>query len=182
MTKILIKQHSISVGSQYKIFINKREEFYAETDAFSSSIINVYKPNELQPYFRTFKSFYIDYPKYKIEMPDGERYQLVSKNVWKTKFQLKKGDDIYELYRHKERKVSVFKNDVQIAYWEKEAINYLLADSYEIIANKSSEKELLIAFCLILDNLNSKGGFIFNVDFGLIIKEKRKFNKSWKPI
>jgi len=182
MMKIRIKQQPISFGSQYKIFVNKKEEYYAETDAFSRLIINVYKPNHLKPYFRTFKSIYINYPKYKIELPDGERYQFLTYNIWQTKFQLKKGDDIYDLYYHKERKVSVFKNNMQIAYWEKEAINYLVADCYEIKANKNVEKELLIAFCLILDNLKSKGGLIFNVDLGFILGEKRKFDKTWKPI
>ncbi|RVT71735.1 hypothetical protein EOD40_16685 [Flavobacterium sufflavum] len=182
MIKITIKQHTFSFGSQYKIFIDKKEEFYAETDLFSRSIINIYKPDELKPNFRTFKCLYFNYPKYKIEVPSGERFKLESKNFWKTKYQLKKGTDIYDLYCHKERKVSIFHNDIQIAYWEKEAISYLAGDYYEIVANRNSEKELLIAFCLILDNIHSKGiGTIFNVDFGLIFKEQKSFNGKWKP-
>lgn len=179
--KIRIKQQSISFGSQYKILIDNEEKFYAETDAFSNSIINIYKPNELQPSFRTFKSLYFNYPKYKIEMPDGERLKFVSNNFWRTKYSLEKGNDIYELYCHKERKVSVFKNNIQIAFWEKEAITYLVGDYYEIMANKNSEKELLIAICLIMDNIHSKGGSLFNVDLGLIFKEEKEFNNNWKP-
>lgn len=179
--KIRIKQHSISFGSQYKIFINNEEKFYAETDVFSKSIINIYKPNELQPNFRTFKSLYLNYPKYKIEMPSGERIKFVANNFWRTKYFLEKGNDVYELYRHKERKVSVFKNNIQIAYWEKEAITYLVGDYYEIIANKNSDQELLIALCLIMDNIHSKGGSLFNVDLGVIFNEKKSFNNKWKP-
>jgi uncharacterized protein YxjI len=179
--KIRIKQHSISFGSQYKIFINNEETYYAETDAFSTSIINIYKPNELQPSFRTFKSLYFNYPKYKIEMSNGDRLKFVSNNFWKTKYSLETGNDIYELYCHKERKVSVFKNSIQIAFWEKEAITYLIGDYYDIMANKNSDKELLIAFCLIMDNIHSKGGSLFNVDLGLVFKENKKFNNNWKP-
>lgn len=182
MMKIRIKQHSISFGSQYKIFFENDEKFYAETDLFSNSIINIYKLNERQPSFRTFKSLYFYCPKYKIEMPNGDRIKFASFNFWRTIYRLEKGNDIYELYRHKERKVSVFKNDIQIAYWAKEAITYLVGDYYEITANKNSEKELLIAFCLIIDNIHSKGGHLFNVDLGIVFKEKKEFNYKWKPI
>ena len=183
MIIITIKQDTISIGSQYKISLNKKEEFYAETDAFSRSIINIYTPDSLKPNFRTFKSLYVIYPTYKIEVPSGERFKLEAKNFWLTKYQLKKGNDLYELYRHKERKVSVFLNGTQIAYWEKEGISFLAGNYYEIVANRNSEKELLIAFCLILDNIHSKGiGTIFNVDFGFIFKEEQSFNSEWKPI
>lgn len=180
--EIAINQFSISFGSQYKIFINKKEEFYAETDVFSRAIINVYKPKHLQPSFKTFKSLYLNYPKYKIEISNGERYKLESKSFWKTRYQLKKDNDIYDLYNHKGRKVSIFKNNIQIGYWEKEAISYFAGNSYKILANDNSDKELLIAFCLILDNIHSKGvGAILNIDFGIVLKESRKFDKSWIP-
>lgn len=181
--RITIKQHIISFGSQYKIFVDKKEELYAETDMLTKAIINVYKPDHLETYFRILKSLYFNYPKYKVEMPNGERLKLESKNLWKTRYQLKKGNDVYDLYCHKGRKVSIFQNHKQIAYWEKEAISYVAGDNYEIVANKDSEKELLIAFCLILDHIHSRGtGSVFNVDFGLIFKEQKRFNEKWKPI
>ena len=83
MVKIVIKQHSISFGSQFKIFVNNKEEFYAETDAFSKSIINIYKIDELKPYFRILKSLFLNYPKFTIEIPNEDRFTLKSMSFGK---------------------------------------------------------------------------------------------------
>ena len=181
MMKFTIKQSAISYGSQYKIFHDKREEFYAETDMFSNSIINLYRTNSPIKTFTIIKSLYLIYPKYKIEFSNGERLSFQCVNFWRTKFQFQQDENIYELYCHKERKVSVFKNKNQIAYWQKEAISLLAGDYYKIIADEKSPNELIITFCIILDNILSKGmGTIFNVDFGIIFKELKKFDKNWK--
>lgn len=179
--RIEIKQHVISIGSQYKIYLDHKEQFYAETDFFSKSIINVYELNSIEKRLIIYKSLYFTYPKYKIELPSGERYKFRTKNFWKTQFQFIKDGDVYDLYCHKERKVSIYKNDIQIAYWEKEAMSYLAGDYYEIISDKNCSHDLIISFCLILDNILSKGGFIFNIDFGILFHEVKKFNMNWKP-
>jgi formate-dependent phosphoribosylglycinamide formyltransferase (GAR transformylase) len=83
---------------------------------------------------------------------------------------------------HRGRKYSIFKNKKQIAFWQQEAITWLSGDNYRILANNDCNFELIIAFCLILDNANGGGNNIFTINIGHIGKEIKKFDQKWRPI
>ena len=180
--KVNIKQQKISFGSQYKIFVEKNEKYYAETDFFSRKIIHLYLKKDLIECISIFKSFYFFTPDYKIELSNGNRIKFKTMSVWRTHFQCILENDLYEVYLHRKRKISIHKNGVQIGLCEKEAITILAGDNYNLILDSDAEIELLVSFMLILDNMNSRNrGAIFAYDFGIIFKEFKKFNPQWKP-
>ena len=52
-----------------------------------------------------------------------------------------------------------------------------------MILNQDCYKELIIAFCLIIDNYRHRNddGATFTYDFGNIGGEMKKFDNSWSP-
>lgn len=79
---------------------------------------------------------------------------------------------------------SIFKNQTQIAYWEKNNLIFGENDSYQIFANKNEDELILSAFCICVDN--SKNNFqnelsFFNFDVGFKGNLLKKFDENWKP-
>ena len=180
--KINIKQQKISFGSQYNIFLEKNEKYYAETDMFSRKIIHLYLKENLNERINIYKSFYFFTPDYKIELSDGNRIKFKTMSIWRTHFQCILENDIYELFSHRDRKLSIYKNGIQIGLCKKEAVSILAGDNYNLILDFNADVELLISFILILDNMNSRnGGNLFTIDLGIIFKEYREFDCDWKP-
>lgn len=93
------------------------------------------------------------------------------------------GQDLYEIFGHKGRKFSVYKNDKQVAWWDKDAVTWFNGDNYKIIADKDSDYELIISFCLIIDHTssNNNDGNTMTVDFGNIGSTVKQFDPAWQP-
>jgi uncharacterized protein YxjI len=180
--KIAINQKRISFGSQYSIFVNKKEKYFAETDAFTRNIIRLYEEDTGIKRHTIFKSLYFLKPAYKIEMPDGRRIKFKSMSFWGTHFKCLENENAYELYLHPKRKTSIYKNDTQIGFGEQEALTILAGDQYELRLNDDVNWELIICFFLIVDHLNSRnGGTIFTINAGPVFKQFKKFDPTWKP-
>lgn len=180
--KISIKQRKISFGSQYNIFLENNEKYYAETDMFSRKIIHLYLKENLIERIKIYKSFYFFTPDYKVELLDGNRIKFKTMSIWRTHFQCILENDIYELFLHNKGKISIYKNGIQIGLCKKEAVAILAGDNYNLILDFDTNVELLISFILILDNMNSRnGGTLFSIDLGTVLKEYRKLDSSWKP-
>lgn len=77
----------------------------------------------------------------------------------------------------------MYKNDEQVAWWDKKRVTWFEGDNYKIVADNKGHYELLIAFCLIIDNYlsNDKGNNSMTIDFGHIGPQARKFDKTWQP-
>ena len=149
---------------------------------FSRKIIHLYLKRDLIERINIFKSFYFFKPDYKIELPDGNRIKFKTMSIWRTYFQCILENDIYELFSHKGRKLSIYKNGIQIGLCRKEAVTILAADIYNLTLDSDADVELVISFILILDNMNSRnGGNLFTIDLGIIFKEYRKLDSGWKP-
>ncbi|MFV5698390.1 hypothetical protein ACM55H_08460 [Flavobacterium sp. ZT3R17] len=181
--RIDINQKKISIGSQYIIYLNSKETYYAERELFTIfPIINLCLKENYIDRLEIIKRWSWISPKYDIEMIDGQRLEFRTKSTWNLHYQCTTKNDIYDIYGHSGRKYSIYKNEKQIAYWLEEAVTFLAGDNYKIFANNDTEHELIIAFCLILDNASSKtNGSIFTLNIGNIGQETKEFNTRWKP-
>jgi len=91
--------------------------------------------------------------------------------------------DKYNLFMNKGRKYSIYKNDIQVAWWDKNKTSYFGANHYLITTDADAQIELIISFCLIVDNFSKDkgGGGIIATDFGHFGDESRPFDPNWKP-
>ena len=116
--------------------------------------------------------------RYEIVELDNNAKQFQNTNIWKLNYKCIVGSDSYEIFGQKGFKYSVFKNNIQIAWWDRVSVINLEIPQYKIIADSDSNPELLISFCLIIDNLSKPSN---GIDFGNILQGSRKFDAEWKP-
>jgi hypothetical protein len=120
--------------------------------------------------------------KYTITLSDGATLLFQTKSFWKGHYRCDHGGDRYDIYRHTGRKCSIYCNYRQIAWLDKKAVTWFNGDNYTIVADRNCNKELVIAFCLILDNYKSDGNKrTLNIDIGRLGPQAKKFDKYWVP-
>ena len=182
--EIGINQKKISICAKYKIFIDGQQTYIASTKPFRLlSEINLFELACGSPKYTIKKKLTFFKIAFDLTKWDNNVFEFRTKKIWKKSYYCQVGQDFYEIFGHKGRKYSVYKNNAQIAYWDKVAVSWFNGDNYKIITDKDSDYELIISFCLIIDNYFSKNnnGNTVTIDFGNIGPQDKKFNPVWKP-
>jgi uncharacterized protein YxjI len=183
--RIDINQQKISIGDKYKIYLDGQQSYIAANELFRFfSVINLLNNEGSHAILKINKLWSLFKPKYNITLNGNQILEFRSESFWKMHYQCQNGKDLFDIYGHRGRKYSVYKNDKQIAWWNKEAVTWFNGDNYTILADgDNNDVQLIIAFCLIIDNFyhdESKRGAV-NFDFGNIGGQVRKFDPDWQP-
>ena len=179
-----IEQKKISFGDKYRIFIDDEESHYA-----SQKFLRMLGEIRLHPLGYDEASLIIKRnfswlrAEYTIELYGGTTAYFDTVSWWKNHFACVLEDDEYDILIHRKRLYSVFKNRQQVAYWEKEMISFFAGDRYRIYCDDDADYEMIMAFCLILDNYHKgkKGKGSMKIDFGFTWREARPFDNQWRP-
>jgi len=99
------------------------------------------------------------------------------KGHWAFEF---KGDQ-YDFYFHYGLKKSLFKNDNQVAKYDKGTVHFWDNDSGFIISNNDENKLLLLALFLTFDMGETSDADI-NINFGNLTGGVKEYNKYWHPV
>jgi uncharacterized protein YxjI len=182
--RIDINQKKITIGDKYQVFTDGQHTHSAAAELLKFlSVINLFDNESSRPRLTINKLWSWVKPKYDIKLYDNNNLEFRSQSFWKLHYQCQNGVDIFDIYGHSGRKYSVYKNDKQIACWDKQAVSWFNGDNYTIIADSDADYELIIAFFLIIDNQynNNDNSNTVTFDFGNIGGQVRKFNTDWKP-
>lgn len=182
--EININQQKISIGDKYQIFTNGNQTHNAAAKLFRLfAEINLYQWGKEEPVMVIKKRFAFFAANYDITTFDGVLIELRTISFWKAHYQCQLGTDFYDIYRRRGRKCSIYKNDQQIAWWDKEAVSWFNGDNYRIVANSDANHNLIIALCLAMDNYanNDKEKSAFNIDIGRLGLQAKPFDASWQP-
>jgi len=115
--EIDINQKKISIGDKYQIFIDGQQRFRAAAKLFRLlSEIELYEGDSEFPRMRIKRRFNLIAAKYDITKYDGNVYEFRTRSFWKGHFQCICDGDMYDIYAHRGRKYSVYKNDLQVAW------------------------------------------------------------------
>jgi uncharacterized protein YxjI len=184
--EVIINQKSVSVTDEYEIFVGDKLSFNAISEAFKTSAkINVYDSENNNMVLRIAKRNFGIRANYLIEdLRNIQIFSFEEINNIKLILKCQVGENLFQLYGHNGNKYSIFKNQKQVGYWEKNNLIFGEKDSYRIIANDNEDALLLSAFCICIDN--SKNNFqnelsFFNFDIGFKGNLFRKFDEDWKP-
>ncbi|WP_417608633.1 hypothetical protein [Owenweeksia hongkongensis] len=132
--------------------------------------------------FRTKRRFL---PKFKIFNSKNEIGSCKPINIWKYHFKLKLEGQSYEMVQHKKHKVSIFKEDQQVAWFDKQAVSWFNGVNYTLICDDDQDPSIMALILMIWDDLKSPTGDsndnTITLDFGNIGSEAKKFDKNWKP-
>lgn len=182
--EIDVSQQRISVGDKYKIFIEGKQIYLASRRLLQLfPEINLFKIGEERPRMTINKRLSWFKANYDITRWDNNVLQYRTKSVWKRQDQCQVGPDLYMIYGHRGRKYSIFKNDTQVAWWDKKAVTWFAGDNYKIIADKDCDIDLIISFCLIVGDFSSENhdGNVVNFNFSNIGFQQKKFDNNWQP-
>lgn len=183
--EIDINQKKISIGDKYQIFTNGQQthsatrellQLFPEIYLFENSFSE-------RARMRINKRISMFKAAYDITRWDNNILEFRTKSIWKLYYQCQCGSDIYDIYGHRGRKYSIYKNNNQVAWWDKKAVTWFAGDNYKIIADKDCDVNLIISFCLIVDNFSSEDhdGNTVTYDFGNIGFQAKTFDKNWQP-
>jgi hypothetical protein len=182
--QIKIKQKKIRIGYRYEIYMERKETHFTSTETFRGlSEIELFKNGSDGPRYVIRENRALFKTSYDLTRWDNSILEFRTKSAWKGHYFCSDGQDYYEIFSHRGWKCSVFRNDNQIAYWDGNTDPLVSGDKYIIFADSDADFELLMAFCLVLDNRQSTGsdGAGVAIDFGNIGKEARKFDENWQP-
>lgn len=182
--EININQKKISIGDKFQVYIDGVQTHHAAAKVFRVfAEINLFDMNSDFPELTIKRRFSFFKAKFDISKKDGIAHQLVTRSFWKAHFQFAMGADLYDIYGHKGRKYSIYKNDRQVAWWDKKAVTWFAGDNYTIIADKDCDKTIIIGLCLAIDNYssNDKEKGAVNYNFGRIGPQARQFDPNWTP-
>lgn len=179
-----INQKKIAFGDKYKIFINGEEQYFASTELISLQpkihLFGLKQPKARLTMTKKWNWFSV---KYSIRLWDNSEIQFKTISFWKSHYQCCFVEDVYDIYGHRGLKHSIYKNNVQVAWWDKEMVSWFEGDNYKIVADEDSLDELIIGFCLMIDNSysNKNGNNTLTIDLGKIGPQTKRFNTDWRP-
>jgi uncharacterized protein YxjI len=182
--RIDINQKKIAIGDKYQIFIDGQPTYKASNELFRLlSVINLFRNDDAGARLTINKQWFFWKPKYTIRLHGNSTVEFRADSWWEMHYQCHCSPDIYHVYGHRGRKYSVYRNNTQVAWWEKEAVSWFEGDNYAITADNDCNAELIIAFCLIIDNHKSKrhGDDAVSYDIGNIGGQVKEFDPHWKP-
>ena len=183
--EIDINQKKISIGDKYQIFTDGQQTHFATRGLLQLlAEINLFEKNTVDKARMTInKRFTLFKAKYDITRLDNNILNFRTKSYWKSYYQCQCGDDTYDIFGHRGRKYSIYKNNIQVGWWDKKAVTWFAGDNYKIIADKDCDVNLIISFCLIVDNFsrNNHDGNAVTYDFGNIGFQAKKFDETWQP-
>lgn len=103
---------------------------------------------------------------------------------FKPSYELTLGEDTYEIIQHWGKKISVFKDSVQVAsIVQVNDISFNNNDTFQLLVNDDKDYIPLILAVMILDapgNVSSSNNLVV-IDLGNVTGEKRPFNDKWRP-
>lgn len=182
--QINIVQEKFSIRDRYQVFINEKLRYSASSELLSFfPVIHLFGNEGGRPRLTINKLWSWLGAKYNITLYDNSRLEFRTKTFWKYHYRCQYGPDLFDIYGHRGRKYSVYKHDKQVAWWDKNSVALLKGDHYKVIADDDSDLELIMAFCLVIDNYSydHKQGNAVTLDFGNIGLQAKKFNPEWKP-
>lgn len=165
------------------MLINGQRCFIAVSKLFHFlSEINVEAIQSSDNHFKIERKWNFFGPNYSIQMGEKEPVFFETRSLMKLHYECVHEKDVYSIYGHKKRRYSVFKNGIQIAAWRQELVTWFDGDNYTIEADDDSNKEFIIAFCLIIDDYYSnQDDSILRLNFFQLAWKMKEEDDQWKP-
>jgi hypothetical protein len=179
-----INQKKISIRNKFNIFLNGHPAYQAQQELFRLlPVINLFEQeNPVVIRFSARKRLTLLNINYDITRWDNAVFHFRTVSFFKRHYRCEVDGDVYDIYGHRGLKYSVYRNDVQVAYWQKESVSWFEGDNYKLIASDDVSAELLALFNIIIDNAKSrKNKGTFNINWGYIGPQARPFDPSWIP-
>jgi hypothetical protein len=158
--QIDINQIKLAKGETYQVFLNGQQSHFVteEVDNYSP-VINLYDIDDGRLKIVIKKRLSLVFARfYDIVRWDNSIVEFRTKSIWRLHYQCQCGSDAYDIYEHNNQGHFVYRNNSQVAWWDKDAWYnkkislWLSGRSYKMIAEDDCDIDLVISFCLIVDS------------------------------
>jgi hypothetical protein len=160
--EIEINREKIFRGEKYQILINGQQSHFVKEELVSHFlVISLFESNYGALRITINKILDFVLRKYEIKRLDNSILEFRSKSMWRLHYQCQCGNDVYDICAKKGDIYLIYKNNSQVAWWDikhwwnKEVLLWFSGKSYKIIAEDDCDIDLIISFCLIVDNFSS---------------------------
>lgn len=179
---IQINQKKITFGDKYKIAVNGQEVLKCSRSIFKMyPKLTVTAVQGGPPIFEIEQRIAIMMQTSFVFNFGANKYELNTVSWWNRHFRIHMGQDVFEIFGHRGRKVSIFLNGRQVAWFESGAVTFFSGDTYTIHADANVSVDWLIAICLMWDcAFNRRSRAAINIKFGWLFQAKA-FDKTWTP-
>lgn len=179
--KIMIPQ-----GFKYDIYCQEKQIRFARSQLqvlWFMTHIYLCSIEGAQSLLTLARRFSIFRTNYDIQFNSGRIAKFRTILVWKGHYQCKYANEIYDIYSHRGRKYSVYKNNSQIAWWDQKSVMWFEGNNYKILADDDCDIDIIISFFLIIDDWssNNSDSATVTIDFGYIGPQAKEFNPHWRP-
>lgn len=169
----------ISNSWDYDFYVNQQLAYRSSKETPSLRYkVSVYAGNDSSPKMVIKQKSSMLSVSFEITRADNTAILFKVVSAIRHHFRCKPGNDTYDIYGHKIETCSVYKNDIQIAWWDLQYSN-----DAKIVADNNSDQELLIAFYILTNKLiqvRNNGQGIFE-RMATNISESRPFDANWHP-
>jgi hypothetical protein len=182
--EISIEQEKIAFRSKYKILMEGIPIYVAISKLFRFPLeLHFMMKGANEPEWTIKKEWAIFDISCELKHRDGHVFHFRTKNYWERHFYCQFGSDLYEIFGHRGRKFSVYRNGDQIACWTRSLFTHFGGDRYKVIADYDCNPKLLSMFCLIMDHSfgNNNHGQAVSLNLGYIGAVAKDFNEVWQP-
>ncbi|HEU4717231.1 MAG TPA: hypothetical protein VFU15_05340 [Bacteroidia bacterium] len=176
-----VSQKKISIGDKYTIAVNGQPMYKAAAKLFklfpSISVSPLNGPET--PIITVEQKMGWLKPNYQFTI-NGATYSLETISWWKRRFAITAGANKLEIVGHRGRKVSIFINGKQVAWFDNEAVTFFSGDNYHVTANADAPWEWIVAVVLFWDsfyNRQQKGAINFKMG---AMTQTQPFDASWQ--
>ncbi len=179
--RITINQEPIALlkGYKFDIHVDGKKKYEAQGIFTEGLIVKGLDGNEL---FRLVVQFNWFKPKVHVKFMGGTIAYYSTISLWKKHYRLDFENDRYDIYGHSKRRASIYRNDVQIAWYQKDAVAVLSGDNYHATCDDGINEHVIIALMLIRDMTKpAKNKSTVNIDGGSLGPFKKKFDPNWQP-
>jgi uncharacterized protein YxjI len=180
---IQVKQRKITFGDKYRISVNGQEVLKCSRGVFQMyPRLTVTAVQGGPAIFEIEQRMAVMFHAMFVFNFGQNKYELNTVSWWDRHFRIHMGQDVFEIFGHRGRKVSVFLNGKQVAWFQWGAVRFFSGDTYTIHADSRVSVDWLIAICLMWDAAFNRGyrGAI-KIHIGWLF-QARKFDKNWIPM
>jgi uncharacterized protein YxjI len=178
---IQIHQKKISIGDKYTVSVNGQQVLKCARSLFKLyPLLTVSPIAGGPPVFEIEQRLAVLRPMYVFTFGQN-KFELTTVSWWKRHYRIHMGKDVFDIYGHRGRKVSVFLNGRQVAWFQSAAVTFFSGDEYNIHADSGVSVDWMIAIALFWDSYYNRGNkSMINVNFGSLL-QAQPFDKTWVP-
>ena len=150
--EITITHKNSFSGHKYSIFEGERQTHTAAVKSFSwSPEINLLD-NSGNPILTIKRSKGFFKVAYEIRR-NKDVLSFKAINSWKRNYQCVVGTNVYDVKKSKGRQYEIYNNNIPVGELIRKSDGWFKGYHYAITAGNEKDHELLVAFCLIIDNI-----------------------------